>query len=389
MAAARQSVKALVGQLRPGDRLGIVAYSGQARVVQQVTAVGEAGPGSFNESIDTLHPNGGTNLDAGMRTARLMLSEYASPESDREARIVYVTDAMPNTGDTGSGSLADRLDRMANEGIHTTFVGVGVDFNTRLVEAISSTRGGNYYAVDSAERFRERMGEEFEHVVTPLVYDLSVTVESSEWEIEAVYGSPSADEATGELMHVDTLFPSRRQEGKTEGGIVLLGLEPTGEGGSGEAGEDGTITLTASYETPDGEAHETTRTVRFAGMEPGTYENTGIRKAVALSRYADLLRNWAAYERAQVAGGSPDGPAEGIEPQADERLGRWEQQSVELRVSPIYRERFERFSAYFAAERRALGDEDMVRDLAIVEKLAGYGEGSGAVTEGMVTEAEA
>lgn len=376
MAAARRAVKSLVGELRPGDRLGIVAYESQARVVHPVTAVDEAGRGSFDDSVDGLQPGGGTNLDAGMRTARLMLEDYAENEGDREARIIYVTDAMPNTGDTGSGSLADRLGGMAEEGIHTTFVGVGVDFNTRLVDAITSTRGANYYSVDSAERFEERMGEEFEHMVTPLVYDLSVTVDSSAYEIEQVYGSPSADEATGEVMSVKTLFPSRREDGKTEGGIVLLGLERTGgEGADGEgAGDGGTITLTAEYETPDGETHETTRAVEFSGMEPGTYENTGIRKAIALSRYANLMRNWAAYERAQAAGGEPDGPAEGIEPRAE--LGEWEQRSVDLRVSPVYRERFARFSEYFAAERSALGDDDMIEDLAIVEKLAEYEEGS-------------
>ena len=34
-------------------------------------------------------------------------------------------------------------------GIHTTLVGVGLDFNTDLVERISKVRGANYFSVHS------------------------------------------------------------------------------------------------------------------------------------------------------------------------------------------------------------------------------------------------
>ena len=46
-----------------------------------------------------------------------------------------------------------------------TFIGIGLDFNTELIEAISKVKGSNYYAVHSADDFMTRMDDEFEYMV--------------------------------------------------------------------------------------------------------------------------------------------------------------------------------------------------------------------------------
>ncbi len=375
MAAARDAVRTMTDHLEADDRLGIVAYDDNARVVQKVSPVGEMGDGQIDRRIDSLNAGGSTNLDAGMRTATEMLRPYARPDDPEvETRVIYVTDAQPNTGQIGADALERRLSNRAEEGIHSTFVGVGVDFNTRLVESIYSTRGANYYAVHSPRQFRDRMAEGFDYMVTPLVYDLSLSVEGQGYEIAKVYGTDS-DASTGELMHVNTLFPSRREGNKTEGGVVLLELERTGS--------DPTLELTASYENRAGETHETTRTVTFENRAAPYYESTGVRKAVALSRYATAVRNWAAYERAQRSGGEAEEPAEGIEYR---ELGRWEQNSVPLQVSQPYDERLETVEAYLRAEREALGAERMDRDIAILEQITSNG---GTSEEAGATQNEA
>ena len=99
------------------------------------------------------------------------------------------------------------------------------------------------------KEFRERMDDEFEYMVTPLVFDLQLRLEAQGWEIEKVYGSPEANEATGELMKVNTLFPSKTEGGETRGGIVLLKLNKT----SGE----GDLVLKVSYEDRNGNPDST------------------------------------------------------------------------------------------------------------------------------------
>jgi Ca-activated chloride channel family protein len=192
-------------------------------------------------------------------------------------------------------------------------------------------------------------------MVSPLVYDLTVSVAGAD--IAAVYGSPQHAGDSAEVMNVTTLFPSRREDNRTEGGVILLEL--------GDAAEN--LTVRADYETTDGQHHTVTRNVSFAGN--GTYyDSSGVRKAIAIAEYATLMRNWMAHERSDAF----DTPAasEGIERHT--LASEWEQRSVDLRVSAPYDERIPAFVPYFRAQMDALGAERMERDLAILRTLVNH-----------------
>jgi Ca-activated chloride channel family protein len=364
MTAAHRAVGTLTEHLTAADRFGVVSFGDTARTVVEMGRVGERDMHAVRDRVRSIQPGGSTNFEAGMRTAGAMLRPYRNPEDGRETRVIYVTDAMPNTGQVGGESLRGHLAGQADEGVYSTFVGVGVDFNSRFVGTVNAVEGANHYTVDSPRAFDRRMDEGFAYMVTPLVFDLSVAVESEAYEIDAVYGSPDADPGTGELLRVNTLFPSRTEAGRTEGGVVLVKLERTG------GPTDAPVTLRASYETRSGERRSSVRTVRFQAREPPAYDSSGVRKAVLLSRYSDLLRNWMAYERAQAAGRDAEPPGEraGIR---HRELGQWEQSSVDLRVSAVYRERIRAFLEYFRAEAAALGDADLDRERRVLEHLAG------------------
>ncbi|MBS1193327.1 MAG: Cell surface protein, partial [Methanomicrobia archaeon] len=66
-------------------------------------------------------------------------------------------------------------------------------------------------------------------MVTPLVFDLRLRLDAPGYEIQKVYGSPEADLATGDLMKVNTLFPSRAEEGAVRGGVILVKLRQLSE----------------------------------------------------------------------------------------------------------------------------------------------------------------
>ncbi len=364
--AATEAVASMTDELNPKDRLGVVAYDDSARRVQGLARVDELERSGVDQRLRDVRAGGGTNLDAGMRTAHAMLDERAN--ESRPARVIYVTDAMPNLGDTDGRSLEDRLQDRAGEGVHTTFVGVGVDFNTDLTETVATVRGANYYSMTSPTAFDERMTEGFDYMVSPLAYNLSLELESDGADVESVYGSPN-DPAAGELLHVNTLFPSRTNENGSEGGVMLVELNKTAP--------DPTVTLTASYEDPDGEAHETTREVELTDREAPHFESPGVRKAVALTDYASLLRSWAAHER----GGAEVTADDGVERR---ELGQWEQESVDLRVTAPYDERLPRFAEHFRAEASSM-DGDFEDDLAVLDRLLREIDGGG--TDAAPTEA--
>lgn len=370
---ATESVAALTTHLRDEDRFGMVVFNDGAAVAKPLRDVGRTDMDAIRDHIrQDVQAGGGTRLSAGIDTATDLLDEHANADQRKfETRMMVLTDAMPNLGDTSEGGLHGTLEHNAGRSIHTTFVGVGVDFNSRLIDTITAIQGSNYLSVHSTEEFRTRLDEEFQYLVTPLVYDLSLELDADGYDIQRVYGSTAAEESTGELLRVNTLFPAPKREGRTRGGVVLAKLR--------KEGTSPTATLRASWTTRTGSQGTATATVRIptAGEQ---FETTGIRKALLLARYADLMKNWTRFERIGEAptGGIPVPPeyedVEGSETR-DGQLGKWERQSTALTVSPAYRERFRQFADHFEREMDAIGDSSLERELQLLRRLANYDGG--------------
>ncbi len=367
MQIADESVVALLAHLKPEDRFGLVIFSDDAFLVDPLTSVADKDLDRLKSRILKIKETYGTNMESGMQEGTALFDRFLQADkSEYENRIIFLTDAMPNMGETGDLGLYRMLEDNADQGIYTTFIGIGVDFNTQLIESISKIKGSNYYSVHCASEFQTRMNDEFDFMVTPLVFDLRLKLDAPGYEIEKVYGSPEADQATGELMKVNTLFPSKAEEGQVKGGVILVKLK--------KLSNQGNMRLKVSYQDRNGVQDSDEAEVDMAEEKADFYQNTGIRKAVLLSRYADLLKNWIIDERTAADNGWKIVPsvtlANGIVIPIE--LGEWERQSLPLAVSEPYPELFGRFSDYFQSEAQVLGDRTLEQEEAILRKLEGF-----------------
>ena len=368
MSVAKEAVASLIGHLTGDDRFGLVVFNAGARLIRPLEPIGETGTQALYEHVFRIEAGGSTNLEAGMRRGTEQLQKYADANpTEYENRIIFLTDAMPNTGDIGRYGLLGITGDNADNRIHTTFIGIGVDFNTELVESITKIRGANYYSVHSPQEFRTRMRDEFDYMVTPLVFDLTLTLDAYGWEIESVYGSPQADQSTGEIMRVDTLFPAKKRDGETRGGLILLKLR--------KLEEDGGLRLRVSYEDRYGLLGSSEATVTMSERDWSFFDTHGIRKGVALARYADLLKNWVIDEREHAHYSRPWKPRVNRECgiiAPPPTTGRWERQSMPLTVSLEYARVFDTFRGYFSEEIGAVGDASLTQELRILDRLSYY-----------------
>lgn len=368
---ATESVAAMTEHLNDDDRFGMVLFNNEGKVAKPMNLAGDTDMEAIRDHIEEIRANGGTRMSQGMNKASDMLKEYQDVnQSEYENRVIFLTDAMPNLGTTSEEGLFSIMEENSQNNIYSTFVGIGVDFNTNLTERITGVEGANYYSVHSSDQFNQRMDDGFEYMVNPLAFDLELSLESQGYEIERVYGSPEAEESTGELMKVNTLFPSAKKDGKTKGGVVLLKLNKTSS--------DTDLELEVSYEDRQGNSYTSSRKISFEEKEPEYFENTGVRKAVLLTRYADLAKNWMIDERKDIDENITVDPAvteeKGIVlPPVNISLGKWERQSTDLTVSSEYKEVFGGFKGYFEEEMNTLGDENLQQELDILEKLSNYG----------------
>lgn len=368
MKIAEECINDLIDQLNEDDRLGVVLFDNDAYLGKELNLISDTNVEAIKGHILEIEPQGGTNFSAGYKKGTELFDEYLDDE-DYQNRIIVITDAMPNTGDTSSTGLMGSIEQNAKNKIYTSLIGVGVDFNTELTEKISNVRGANYYSVHSSEEFKKTLADEFDYMVTPLIFDLDLSFKSEDYEIENVYGTDSVNKTTGNIMHINTLFPSSsNSDGEVKGGIVVLKLKKKAGSTSNN------ISLNISYKDSKEQEHSNEEKVEFKQSTQDYYDNTGIQKAIVLARYVNTLKNWIIYERSNNQEFIINENTGITEFDYDEAyiknvLGVNERKSTKLTVSDNYKETFKLIKSYIEEENKTLKDDILKNEIDILDKL--------------------
>ena len=165
-------------------------------------------------------------------------------------------------------------------------------------------------------------------------------------------------------MKVNTLFPSSsNNNGQVKGGITLLKLKKNNKNNINLAN----LELSVKYKDRNNKYYENKLSVIFNGNNKNNknnkenkYDNNGIRKAIVLSRYVELIKEWINYEN---RGKNKD-------KYNDNGLSKWERRSTKLNVNEDYKQKFNQFKQYFVKEMKELNDETLQKEVYIIEKLA-------------------
>ncbi|MFE7442790.1 von Willebrand factor type A domain-containing protein [Streptomyces chartreusis] len=150
---AKESLGVMTDRLRDDDSVAIVTFSDEAERVLPMTRLGD-NRDEIHDAIDSLEPTDSTNLGAGVETG------YETAEDGlREGatnRVVLVSDALANTGDTDADTILERIASERREhGITLFGVGVGSDYGDALMERLADKGDGHTAYVSSSEDGRE------------------------------------------------------------------------------------------------------------------------------------------------------------------------------------------------------------------------------------------
>ncbi|MEV7449230.1 MULTISPECIES: vWA domain-containing protein [Streptomyces] len=146
---AKDSLGVMTDRLRDDDSVALVTFSDEAERVLRPTRVG-GHRDEIHDAIDSLEPTDSTNLGAGVETG------YETAEDGlREGatnRVVLVSDALANTGDTDADTILERISSERREhGITLFGVGVGSDYGDALMERLAD-KGDGHTVYVSGER---------------------------------------------------------------------------------------------------------------------------------------------------------------------------------------------------------------------------------------------
>lgn len=168
------TLKLLLEQLRTEDRVALVTYAGDARVVLAST------PGSdkarIRAAIDQLSAGGGTAGASGIQLAYQQARQ--SLQKDGINRILLATDGDFNVGTSDFASLKAMAERERRSGVSLTTLGFGVDnYNEQLMEQLADAGDGNYAYIDTLQEARKVLVEQLASTLSVVARDVKLQVE--------------------------------------------------------------------------------------------------------------------------------------------------------------------------------------------------------------------
>ena len=201
-----------------------------------------------------------------------------------------------------------------------------------------------------------------------MAFDLTLDLVSQDFEIASVYGSDKINKESGNIMHITTLFPyASDSSDSSRGEIILFKLKKV------SGSENGKIDLKVSYTDNNGQNFKNSQIVDFYDRED-FYENTGIRKAIILCRYANALKQWILYERTEnmdyvlrTATGITD--CDVTTKQLKKMLGKDYAEPVEFTVGDYYKNILQKLKNYVQKENETLNDRYLKQEVEILENL--------------------
>ncbi|MFP4310099.1 MAG: vWA domain-containing protein [Desulfococcaceae bacterium] len=149
---ALAAIRGLLDRLGPSDRFALVSYASRVRRDTALLPVTPANRKRLRATLDRIRPGGGTNLGGGLRMGIDSLRS-AETATNGLSRVVLVSDGLANEGIVDPEALGRMAANATESRLSVSTVGVGADFNERLMTALADRGTGAYYFLDRPEAF--------------------------------------------------------------------------------------------------------------------------------------------------------------------------------------------------------------------------------------------
>lgn len=156
----RQACLGLASKPGPDDRVAVVSFSDDARLLFPLQGLGDAARPAYEQAIRRLVPCGSTNLSGGLEAGAAELRRAGRTGAAR--RLLLLTDGIANRGITDPNGLGNLAARLGTEGFSVSTVGLGLDYNAGLLSSLGDKGGGHYFYVDAAEKIAAVYASELE-----------------------------------------------------------------------------------------------------------------------------------------------------------------------------------------------------------------------------------
>jgi Ca-activated chloride channel family protein len=303
----KQSLKLLVNELGPRDRIALVVYAGASGVVLEPT------PGDRRHeifaAIDRLEAGGSTNGAEGIQLAYAMAQRgYVK---DGINRVLLATDGDFNVGIVDFEQLKDLVEEKRQSGVALSTLGFGTgNYNDHLMEQLADAGNGNYTYVDGLLEARRALVQMRAATLQTIAKDVKIQVEFNP-AVVAEYRLIGYENRAlkREDFNNDQVDAGEIGAGHSVTALYEVALRGSGgervdplrfQAGDGKAAGSAELAfLRLRYKAPDGDASKLiersiTRRDMAASIDQAS---PSLRFAAAVSAFGQLLRGGRYTER--------------------------------------------------------------------------------------------
>ena len=171
---AREAVVQALRMLRSSDRFTVVMYDDHIDVVVPSTEASTEAVKNAIGQVQQIEARGSTDLGAGWLKGCEEMAAHL--RSGQVSRCVLLTDGLANRGITDHAQLVRHAEELRTRGITTTTIGLGADFDERLLESMSHAGGGHFYFIEQAVQIADCLTTELGETLEIVARDVVVSV---------------------------------------------------------------------------------------------------------------------------------------------------------------------------------------------------------------------
>ena len=166
------SAKFVVERLAPTDTLSVVQFDDKVKVV--IPAGPVQNRPHLCRLLEGIRDGGSTNLSGGWLQGASCVRQQKTPETVN--RVLLLTDGMANHGITDPEVLVKHAAELTEEGITTTTLGYGADFQEELLTALADAGRGAAYHVETADQAPTIFARELEGLLAVAAQNVRLSV---------------------------------------------------------------------------------------------------------------------------------------------------------------------------------------------------------------------
>lgn len=185
MSRVKESLRTLVGKLRPDDVVSIVVFDTDAQVLFPSARIGDGY--ELRRAIDCIEPAGSTNLHGGLMLGyREALKNF---RKDATNRVILLTDGIANVGTIEPNKIAAESSEFNGQGLDLSTIGVGLNLNNDLLRTLAKSGRGLYHFVSDYQDIEKVFVNEVQSLISQVAKRVEVSVDyDPNLQVEKIYG---------------------------------------------------------------------------------------------------------------------------------------------------------------------------------------------------------